>query len=74
MNGFPLVIAYSERDMPRIEPGPLGWYTSTLTTGLQEVRLQEQYAVLFFNFMYNWMINSVFTGVEPPPNQLSTYT
>ena len=35
---FPLVIAVSERDMPRIEPGPLGWYTSALTTGLQEVR------------------------------------
>ena len=28
---FPLVIADSERDMPEIEPGPLGWYTSTLT-------------------------------------------
>ena len=24
----PLVIAVSERDMPGIEPGPLGWYTS----------------------------------------------
>ena len=36
---FPLVIADSERDMPGIEPGPLGWYTSALTTGLQEVRL-----------------------------------
>ena len=27
---FPLVIADSERDMPGIEPGPLGWYTSAL--------------------------------------------
>ena len=35
---FPLVIAVSERDMPGFEPGPLGWYTSALTTGLQEVR------------------------------------
>ena len=23
--------------MPGIEPGPIGWYTSNLTTGLQEV-------------------------------------
>ena len=38
MIGFPLVIAGSERDMPGIEPGPLGWQTSTLTTELQEVR------------------------------------
>ena len=37
MIGFPLVIADSERDIPGIEPGPLGWYTSALTTGLQEV-------------------------------------
>ena len=35
---FPLVIADSERDMLGIEPGPLGCYTSALTTGLQEVR------------------------------------
>ena len=27
---FPLVIADSERDMPGIEPGPLGWYTSAV--------------------------------------------
>ena len=39
MIGFPLVIADSERDMPGIEPGPLGWYASALTTGIQEVRL-----------------------------------
>ena len=38
MIGFPLVIAFSERDMPGIEPGPLGWHTSTLTNELQEVR------------------------------------
>ena len=35
---FPLEIADSERDMPGIEPGPLGWDTSALTTRLQEVR------------------------------------
>ena len=37
---FPLVIAVSERDMPGIEPGPLGWHTSALTNKLQEVRLK----------------------------------
>ena len=37
MMGFPLVIADSERDIPGIETGPLGWYTSALTTGLQVV-------------------------------------
>jgi hypothetical protein len=36
--GFPLVIADSERDMPVIKPGPLGYYTSALTNKLQEVR------------------------------------
>ena len=36
---FPLVKAVSERDMPGIEPGPLGWQTSTLTNELQEIRL-----------------------------------
>ena len=35
---FRLVIHVSERDMPEIEPGPLGWHTSTLTNELQEVR------------------------------------
>ena len=35
---FPLVIAVSERDMPGIEPGPLGWHTSALTNELQDVR------------------------------------
>ena len=34
MIGFPLVIADSEWDMPETKPGPLGWYTSALTTGL----------------------------------------
>ena len=34
---FPLVIADSEWDMQGIEPGPLGWHTSTLTTELQEL-------------------------------------
>ena len=33
-----LVIADSEQNMPGIEAGPLGWYTSALTTGLQKVR------------------------------------
>ena len=33
---FPIVISDSEKDMPGIEP--LGWYTSTLTSSLQEVR------------------------------------
>ena len=37
MIGFPLVISVSERDMPGIEPGPLGWHTSALTNELQEV-------------------------------------
>ena len=40
MIGFPLVIADSERDMPGIEPGQLGWYISALTTGLQEVSIR----------------------------------
>jgi hypothetical protein len=31
---FPLVIADSEHYMPGIKPGPLGVYTSALTTGL----------------------------------------
>ena len=35
MLGVPLVIADSERDMPELEPEPLGWYGSTLTTGLK---------------------------------------
>jgi hypothetical protein len=34
---FPLVIADSEHDIPGIKTGPLSWYTSALTTGLQEV-------------------------------------
>ena len=38
MIGFPLVISIFERDMPGIEPGQLGWRTSTLTNELQEVR------------------------------------
>ena len=41
MIGFPLVInviAVSERDMPGVEPGPLGWHTSSLTNELKEVR------------------------------------
>ena len=38
MIGIPLVIADFELDMPGIEPGPLGWYTSALTTGLHEAR------------------------------------
>ena len=38
MTGFPLVIAVSERDMPGIEPGPLGWHTSALINELHEVR------------------------------------
>ena len=42
MIGFPLVIADSEPDMPKIEPGPLGWHTSTLTTELQEVMLSME--------------------------------
>ena len=37
MIGFPLVITDSERDMPGIKPGPLGWQTSALTNELQEV-------------------------------------
>ena len=36
MIGFPLVKADSERDMPGIEPGPLGWYTGALTTGYKK--------------------------------------
>ena len=35
---FPLVIADFEQDMPGIEPWPLDWYTSALTTELQEER------------------------------------
>ena len=37
MIGFPLVIAVSDRDMPGIEPGPLGCRSHTLTNELQEV-------------------------------------
>ena len=36
---FPLVLDDYERDMPGIEPGPLGWKISSLTTELLEVRL-----------------------------------
>ena len=36
MTGFSLVIADSERDMPAIEPGPLGWHTSALTNELKK--------------------------------------
>jgi hypothetical protein len=32
------VIAVSEWDMPGIEPGPLGWFTSAQTNEVQEVR------------------------------------
>ena len=32
-----LAVAGSERDMPGIEPGPLGWHTSALTTELKGV-------------------------------------
>jgi hypothetical protein len=35
MIGFPLVIANVDRDIPGIEPGPPGWYTSALNTGLR---------------------------------------
>ena len=38
MIGFPLLIADSERDMPGIEPWPLGWYTTALTNELKEVQ------------------------------------
>ena len=38
---FPLVIAVSEREMPGIEPGLLGWHTIALTNELQEVRLNQ---------------------------------
>ena len=31
-------LAESERDMPGIEHGPLGWQTSAITIGLQELR------------------------------------
>ena len=46
MVGFPLLIADFERDMPGIEPALLDWYTSTLTTGLQEV-LSVKYFLAF---------------------------
>ena len=32
MIGSPIVITDSERDMPGIEPGPLGWHTSPRDT------------------------------------------
>ena len=38
---FALVIAISERDVSRIQPGPLVWYTSALTNGLQEGTVSE---------------------------------
>ena len=37
MIGLPLVIAVSERDMPGIEPGPLGWHISVLTNEIHQV-------------------------------------
>ena len=40
MIGFPLVIAVSEKSMPGIKPGPLGWHTSALTKELQEELLK----------------------------------
>ena len=48
---FPLVIADSEREMPGIEPGPLGWYASALTTGLQEVNYSFYSVKLLYNFV-----------------------
>ena len=36
--GLPLVIGLSERDMPGIQPGLLGWQTSALTNERQEER------------------------------------
>ena len=48
--GFTLVISHSKRDMPGIEQGPLGEYTSTLITELQEVRRKmEDNLNLFVN-------------------------
>jgi hypothetical protein len=38
MIGFRHVINDTERDMPGIEPGSLGWHTRALTNELQEVR------------------------------------
>ena len=49
MLAFPVVTADSEQDMPGIEPGPLGWHTSTLTTELQQVRQgNSHYAMVEF--------------------------
>ena len=39
MIGFRPVIAFSEQDMPGIEPGPVSWHTSALTNELQKVRM-----------------------------------
>ena len=33
---FPLVLADSEGEMPGMEPGPVGWYTSALTTEVRQ--------------------------------------
>ena len=48
---FPLAIADSPQDLPGIEPGPLGWYTST-TTGLKEVRRYDKKIRKFYLFPY----------------------
>ena len=53
MIGFPLVIAVSERDMPGIKPGQLGWHTSALTNELQEVRLDLANEV---QFDFGWFL------------------
>ena len=66
MTGFPLVIAESERDMPGIEPGPLCWYTSALTT--EEVSENDEEAFLAKNSetkyvptpMYADVLSSIF--------------
>jgi hypothetical protein len=42
MIGIPLVIVVSERDMPGIEPGSLGWHTSDLINEPPEVRHRNE--------------------------------
>ena len=45
-------IPIREQDMPGIEPGPLVWHTSTLTTKLQEVSQNSMAFISFYECHY----------------------
>ena len=60
MIGFSLVKAVSKRDMPGIEPGPLGWQTSALTNELQEVSITSMRSYVYTNAMLKVFIFIIF--------------